>query len=243
VGAFAHLPLGLGLKAGWSMPIVSAGGVFLDPGGPVTRFPGVVLDITERKRAEEALKDADRRKDEFLALLAHELRNPLAPLRNGLLVTRLAGANTDVTDRARAMMDRQLAHMVRLIDDLLDVSRISRGKMELRRERVLLAEVIANAVETSRPAVDAGGHTFEASLPTEPVYLDADLTRLAQVFGNLLTDSAKKRRKERLHSDGAPPVGGERMAEASRGTGDSPAQAAKRKAPKRPKGRKRERRG
>lgn len=161
-------------------------------GDPALGHVGILFsDASDRHRADEALRDADRRKDEFLALLAHELRNPLAPLRNGLQVMRLAGANTDAADRARGMMERQLGHMVRLIDDLLDVSRIGRGKMELRRERVLLAEVIANAVETARPAVDAGGHAFEASLPTEPVYLDADLTRLAQVFSNLLTNSAK----------------------------------------------------
>jgi PAS domain S-box-containing protein len=161
------------------------------PGGPVTRFPGVVLDITDRKRAEEAVREADRRKDEFLALLAHELRNPLAPLRNGLQVMRLAADDPAAVAKSRAMMDRQLAHLVRLVDDLLDVSRVSRGKMELRKERVLLADVVASAVETARPAIDAAGHEFHASLPAEPVYLDADLTRLSQVFSNLLTNAAK----------------------------------------------------
>ena len=101
----------------------------------------VARDITERKRAEEALREADRRKDEFLALLAHELRNPLAPLRNGLQVMRLAAGDASAVAQARGMMERQLGHMVRLIDDLLDVSRISRNKMELRRARVLLADV------------------------------------------------------------------------------------------------------
>lgn len=147
-------------------------------------------DMTDRRRIEDALKDADRRKDEFLALLAHELRNPLAPLRNGLQVIRLS-ADRDARERAQAMMDRQLGHMVRLIDDLLDVSRISRNKMELRRTRLSLADAVASAVETVRPAIDAAGHELTVSLPPRPLHLDADLIRLAQVFGNLLSNSAK----------------------------------------------------
>ena len=145
----------------------------------------------ENARLNGELRDQDRRKDEFLALLAHELRNPLAPLRNGLQVLRLAGANSADAERARAMMDRQLGHMVRLIDDLLDVSRISRNKMELRRTRVLLADVVSSAVETARPMIAAAAHDLAVALPPEPIYLDADLTRMAQVFGNLLTNSAK----------------------------------------------------
>jgi signal transduction histidine kinase/CheY-like chemotaxis protein len=145
----------------------------------------------ERKRAEQALRETDRRKDEFLALLAHELRNPLAPLRSGIEVMRLSGGEPDAVARARDRMDRQLTHLVRLVDDLLDVSRISRGKMELRRSRVRLADVVGSAVETARPLIDAAGHELTVSLPDEPVPLDADLTRLAQVFANLLTNSAK----------------------------------------------------
>ena len=140
---------------------------------------------------EESLREANRRKDEFLALLAHELRNPLAPLRNGLQIMRLAAGDPNAVAQARGIMERQLGHMVRLIDDLLDVSRINRNKMELRRSRVLLADVISNAVETVRPLIDARELTLDVSLPTEPEALDADLTRLAQVFGNLLTNSAK----------------------------------------------------
>ncbi|QEL16666.1 PAS domain S-box protein [Limnoglobus roseus] len=155
------------------------------------RVAVLFADITDRKRAEEELRDQDRKKDDFIALLAHELRNPLAPIRNGLQVLRLGGANPEPLARARDMMDRQLTHMVRLIDDLLDVSRINRGKMELRRGRVELADVVGSAVETARPALDVGKHELMVTLPATPVALDADLTRLAQVFSNLLTNSAK----------------------------------------------------
>ena len=113
-----------------------------DREGRIVGASKVARDITERKRAEEAIREADRRKDEFLALLAHELRNPLAPLRNGLEVMRLAASDAERRRRGPRMMERQLGHMVRLIDDLLDVSRISRNKMELRRERVLLTDVV-----------------------------------------------------------------------------------------------------
>ena len=169
-----------------------------DAAGTLTRMLGVTQDVTQRKRTEqereqlvEALRESDQKKDDFIALLAHELRNPLAPIRNGLQDLRLAGGDVDAVGDARAMMDRQLSHMVRLIDDLLDVSRISRNKMELRRERVLLGDVIGSAVETARPLIEAAGHDLSASMPPGPVFLDADLTRLAQVFSNLLTNSAK----------------------------------------------------
>jgi PAS domain S-box-containing protein len=148
-------------------------------------------DISAQVQARAALEEADRRKDEFLATLAHELRNPLAPLRNGLQVLKLARPGDAAADAARAMMERQLRHMVRLIDDLMDVSRISRGKVELRRERIELAKVVHQAVETSRPLLEADGHELDLRVPDEPVYVDADLTRLAQVFANLLNNAAK----------------------------------------------------
>ena len=135
--------------------------------GEVEAVAGTTRDVTDRKEMELALAEADRKKDEFIALLAHELRNPLAPIRNGLQVIRLA-RDLAVRERAQAMMDRQLAHMVRLIDDLLDVSRISRNKMELRRARVTLADVVASAVETARPAIDAAGHELSVCLPHGP---------------------------------------------------------------------------
>jgi PAS domain S-box-containing protein len=165
---------------------------------PVTDEAGRILfvgatgtDVTDRQRMEDTLREQDRRKDEFLALLAHELRNPLAPLRNSLQVLRLADSDASALAQAREIMDRQLGYMVRLIDDLLDISRINRNNMELRRSRVLLADVVSAAVETSRPMIEVAGHQLTVSLPSEPVYLDADLTRLAQVFGNLLINSAK----------------------------------------------------
>jgi signal transduction histidine kinase/ActR/RegA family two-component response regulator len=154
----------------------------------VGRRAGLAAD---NARLYGEMVEADRRKDEFIALLAHELRNPLAPLRNGLQVIRLAAGDAGAIAQARGMMDRQLGHMVRLIDDLLDVSRISQSKMELRRSRVLLTDVVSSAVETARPAIQEAGHELAVALPPEPIFLDADLTRLAQVFSNLLTNSAK----------------------------------------------------
>ena len=161
-----------------------------DSEGQVVGASKVARDIADRKRAEKALREADRRKDEFIALLAHELRNPLAPLRNGLQVLRLSD-DPAIREQTRQVMDRQLGHMVRLVDDLLDISRISQNKMELRRSVVSLADAVGSAIETARPLIEAAGHELAVSLPAEPVYLDADLTRLAQVFANLLTNSAK----------------------------------------------------
>ena len=162
-----------------------------DEDGELRGFGKVVRDVTERKLAEEAARRAEQHKDDFIALLAHELRNPLAPIRNGLEVIRLSPGNRDIVTQAQAMMQRQLGHMVRLIDDLLDVSRISRNKMELRRDQVTLQEIVAHAVETSRPLIEASGHQLEVRLPADPVMLDADITRMAQVLSNLLANSAK----------------------------------------------------
>ncbi|WP_088259909.1 ATP-binding protein [Fimbriiglobus ruber] len=145
----------------------------------------------ENARLVQDLLDADRRKDEFLATLAHELRNPLAPIRTGLQLLRLSGGDVVTGDKARTMMERQLGQMVRLVDDLMDVSRINQGKIELRQERIDLAAVLSSAVETSRPLVEQMGHHLEVVLPTQPVVVEADLTRLAQVFSNLLTNAAK----------------------------------------------------
>jgi PAS domain S-box-containing protein len=150
----------------------------------------IARDITERKRTDAALKDADRRKDEFLATLAHELRNPLAPIRNALQVMWFAG-DRKVMEEAHSMVERQLAQMVRLVDDLLDVNRISRGTLQLRREPVELAGIVQNAVETARPLIEAGRHQLTVDLPLEPVRLSADSLRLTQVLLNLLNNASK----------------------------------------------------
>lgn len=161
------------------------------------RFDGITLDVSEQKRAEAelreiaaALSEADHRKDEFLATLAHELRNPLAPLRNALQLMRLSN-DQEMQEHARDMMERQMTQMVRLVDDLMDVSRITRGKVELRKEHVPLSVVINSAVETSRPLIEQMGHQLDVRLPAHPLLIDADVTRMSQVFSNLLNNAAK----------------------------------------------------
>ena len=155
-------------------------------------------DITDRKRAEDDLRrlagelaESDRRKTEFLATLAHELRNPLAPLSNGLQMMRLSVSDPVAIERTRSMMERQVNHMVHLVDDLLDIARISTGKVELKKERVDLQTVIASAVETSMPLIEAGRHELLVQVPDEELLLEVDLTRVAQVVSNLLNNAAK----------------------------------------------------
>jgi signal transduction histidine kinase len=148
-------------------------------------------EMIERRSAEGALIQADRRKDEFLATLAHELRNPLAPLVNGLEIMRLDNSGSPATKKVREVMERQLRQMVRLVDDLLDVSRITTGKLVLRRSRVELQSVLRNAIELAETFIETRGHALEVEMPAEPAWLDADATRLAQVFSNLLNNAAK----------------------------------------------------
>ena len=155
-------------------------------------------DITELQRMEENLRrlasdlaEADRRKDRFLATLSHELRNPLAPIRNSLELMKRSPRDAAMIDLARAAMERQLVQMVRLVDDLLDVSRITRDKLELRREMVTLQSVLDNAVEAAQPCIAEHGHALSVSLPQAPVWLNVDPTRTAQVFSNLLNNAAK----------------------------------------------------
>jgi signal transduction histidine kinase/CheY-like chemotaxis protein len=145
----------------------------------------------ENTQLYQALRETDRRKDEFLATLAHELRNPLAPVRNALQILKMPRVDVETVERSREMMERQVQHLVRLVDDLLDVSRVMRGKIELRREPVELATVVAWAVETVQPLVEAQGHDLSVRMPSESLLLDADPVRLAQVVGNLLTNAAK----------------------------------------------------
>ena len=147
-------------------------------------------DVTERRRAMEILRDTDRRKNQFLATLAHELRNPLAPVRNAVQLLRLKGKTEPEVQWAHAVIDRQVDHLTRLIEDLMDVSRISHNKLELRNGRVTLSEVVAGAIESSRPLIEANLHKLSVTLPKEPVFLEADAIRLAQVFMNLLTNAA-----------------------------------------------------
>lgn len=152
----------------------------------------------ERKRTEEALRDAnvrlaeaDRRKDEFLAMLAHELRNPLAPMRNAMQVMRMLGNQEPAVERQRDVVDRQITHMARLLDDLMDVSRVTRGKIDMHMEILSLATVVAHAVEMATPLMEARGHTLNVELPSDDILLSSDSARLAQVIGNLLNNAAK----------------------------------------------------
>src|SRR5690606_29785500 len=148
----------------------------LASGGELTGFVGALTDITEEKAAEETLREADRRKDEFLATVAHELRNPLAPIRYAAQILRLKDAPDSAHDRARDVIDRQVQHLSRLVDDLLDVSRITLGRLLLQTTEVELGEVIESAVEASRTLIDASRHTLSVVLPPEPVRVEADPT-------------------------------------------------------------------
>ncbi|HEY1066087.1 MAG TPA: PAS domain S-box protein, partial [Pirellulales bacterium] len=166
--------------------------------GRVVHWFGTNTDITDRKQLEDHLREvaadlseANRRKNEFLATLAHELRNPLAPIRTGLELLRMAGDDVEMIEETRSMMERQTQQMVRLIDDLLDVSRITQGKLQLRKCRVELADVIRNSVEATRPFIVESGHELSVSVPHEAIYLHADPNRLAQIFSNLLNNAAK----------------------------------------------------
>ncbi|HET9446870.1 MAG TPA: response regulator [Steroidobacteraceae bacterium] len=159
--------------------------------GRLLRVWGVQREISERKEAEDRLKQADRRKDEFLALLAHELRNPLAPIRNGIQIFKLRATGDELLQRTARMMDRQMAHLVRLVDDLLDVSRITHGKLDLRMQPLRLADVLSRAIEASRPFIETKGHELIVDVRAPDVHVNGDADRLVQVFANLLSNSAK----------------------------------------------------
>jgi two-component system CheB/CheR fusion protein len=151
----------------------------------------IVRDISDRKRAEEALREADHRKDEFLATLAHELRNPLAPIRNAVQILRKKGGADSGLLFARDIIDRQVQQLARLVDDLLDVSRITRGMIELRKERAEVSAIVEHALETSRPLIEAARHKLTVTFAAEPLWVMADVTRMAQVLSNLLNNAAK----------------------------------------------------
>jgi len=170
--------------------LMRAVGLYDTAGRPV-RWLGTGTDVTEKQRAEEALRSADRRKDEFLAMLAHELRNPLAPIRNAVHLLRLPGIRDEAAARQREMIDRQVTHMAHLLDDLLDVSRITRGKISLNRQPVSVAEILRRAADDTQPLIAGRRHQFEVSLPPAGLLVNGDFDRLTQVVENLLTNAAK----------------------------------------------------
>jgi signal transduction histidine kinase/ActR/RegA family two-component response regulator len=161
-----------------------------DDSGKIIGGVNILIDITERKRAEETLKESDRAKDEFLATLAHELRNPLAPIRNAVHILRLKGTHDPDSDGALQVIERQMRQLTRLVDDLLDVGRITGNKLELRSETTSVARIIASAIEISQPQIDAGKHVLELSMPDVELSLEGDLARLSQALSNLLINAA-----------------------------------------------------
>ncbi|HEX4144796.1 MAG TPA: response regulator [Pirellulales bacterium] len=171
--------------------VTNKGRVFFDGNNAPLRMIGTIIDISFRKETELQLLDADRRKNEFLATLSHELRNPLAPIRNAVQILLLSGIEDANLRWATDVIDRQLRQMTRLVDDLLEVSRITTGKLEVRKDTVDLGAVIRDAVETSLPLIEQDGHRLTASLPPDSVLVNADRIRLAQVFSNLLNNAAK----------------------------------------------------
>jgi PAS domain S-box-containing protein len=181
-----------------AIPVYFKGFAVRDADGQNIGLATITRDITAQKHAEDELRriaadlsEADHRKSEFLATLAHELRNPLAPIRTGLDLLRMAPGDAKAAQRVHGMMDRQLGHLIHLVDDLLDIARITRGKIELKKEAVLLRTIVATAVETSTALVQAHRHELSVELPPEPLELEADVTRMVQVLSNLLNNAAK----------------------------------------------------
>jgi PAS domain S-box-containing protein len=181
-----------------ALPVYFKGFAVRDGEGHNIGLATITRDITLQKRGEDELRrvaadlsEADHRKSEFLATLAHELRNPLAPIRTGLDLMRLAPHDRDAVARVHAMMDRQLGHLIHLVDDLLDIARITRGRIELKKQPVALQTAVAMAVESSTALVGGHGHRLQVELPPDPLELEADVTRLVQVLSNLLNNAAK----------------------------------------------------
>ncbi|MDB5919536.1 MAG: hypothetical protein JWR40_3770, partial [Massilia sp.] len=186
------------LVTGAVSPVYFKGFAVRDDAGDIIGLATVTRDITEQKRAEDELRriaadlsEADHRKSEFLATLAHELRNPLAPIRTGLDLLRIAPPEPAALNRLVGMMDRQLGHLIHLVNDLLDIARITRGKIELKKEPVALATLVSMALETNVALIEASAHRLEVHLPQQPIMLDADTTRIVQVLSNLLNNAAK----------------------------------------------------
>jgi PAS domain S-box-containing protein len=171
----------------WANVVITA---LYDSSGKLRGFGKVTRDMSDRRKVDE-LQTADRQKNEFLAMLAHELRNPLAPISSSVQLLKLAAVDDPIVQETSELMDRQLKHLVRLVDDLLDVSRIINGKISLHREPVELASIISSAVEEVRPLLDARGHELMLTVPARPIVVSADAVRLSQVISNLLTNAAK----------------------------------------------------
>jgi PAS domain S-box-containing protein len=171
----------------WASVVVTA---VYDANNQLRGFAKVVRDMTERRRLEE-LEKSSRRMNEFLAMLGHELRNPLAPIRNSVSILQLEPLSTPTLKGCRDVIDRQLTHLTRLVDDLLDVGRITTGRIALRKERVSIGDVLTRSIEASRALIDSRGHSLSTVMPDEPLHVDGDATRLAQVFQNLLNNAAK----------------------------------------------------
>jgi signal transduction histidine kinase len=195
-----------GIRAIQSTPLVSRGGRLLGmlsnhfrqqhrPDERALRWLDLLArmaaDFIERSQAEEAVRTADRHKDEFLAMLAHELRNPLAPIHNGVQILKRSNGDGQATQPTLQILERQVDQMVRMVDDLLDVSRVSRGKIELRKETTDLSDAVIAAVEGARSTIDSLQHKLEVALPTQPTYIEGDLARLIQVVDNLLSNACK----------------------------------------------------
>ena len=178
-------------KDGTRLDILLAVSPVFDSDGRIVEASAIAHDITAQKRTEEALREAGRRKDEFLAMLGHELRNPLAPIRNSLMILEQPGARPEQAGRALQTLDRQVQHLTRLVDDLLDVARISQGKILLRKGRIDLAALVREAVEDHRGAAERAGEALGLELPDPPLWVDGDPTRLAQCVGNLLHNAVK----------------------------------------------------
>ena len=179
------------VRAGTPRWVISRGTFEYDEAGTPTHFTGVLVDITARKQAEQVLLEADRQKNAFLAQLAHELRNPLAPICNAIRIFRVQQSSAVELKWASDMIDRQVQHLTRLIDDLLDVSRITRNKLELRKQRVDLQSIVNAALEISHPLIDQQRHQLVLRVSAEPVFLFADAARLTQALMNLLNNAAK----------------------------------------------------
>ena len=178
-------------KAGQRLDVSLSLSPIRNESGVIIGASSIARDIRRRKELEQTLRETDRRKDAFLATLAHELRNPLAPIRNSVATLRLAKFDDPQLRRTSAIIERQVQQMARLLDDLLDVSRITHDKLELRREPVTIQTLLSMAVETSQPNIDEKGQTLALALPSQPIYVDADATRIAQVFSNILSNASK----------------------------------------------------